>query len=61
MRIEIAVDTIEADEFCEWLNLHGHQAIIGNSTGNYIDGIWTSVNEDANEKMRDLWDDFCNH
>jgi hypothetical protein len=59
-KIEIAVDTTEADEFCAWLNEQGHDATVGDSTGNYIDGVWTSSDEQANTILGDLWAEYCN-
>ena len=59
-KIEIACDTPEADEFSEYLNKQGHDADIGTSTGNYIDGIWTSGDITANRIMNNLWIDYCN-
>ncbi len=59
MKIEIAHDTPQAKQFLSWLRDQGHDASIGNSTGNYIDGEWTSSDEDANRIMNDLWEDFC--
>lgn len=58
-RIEIASDHHEAEQFCAWLSARGHDAKIGNSTGNYVDGVRTTDN-DANEIMRALWDAYCN-
>jgi len=57
--IEIAVDTTEAQAFCNWLNEHGHRATIGHTTGNYVDGVWTSDDNDANDTMNRLWDKYC--
>lgn len=59
-KIEIASDTTESNEFLAWLIEAGHDASIGNSTGNYVDGIWTSTDENANKIMRDLWESYCN-
>ncbi len=59
-KIEIAVDTEQAEEFVAWLNAQGHDATVGTSTGNYVDGTWTSTDEQANEIMRELWDSYCN-
>ena len=59
-QIEIASDTIEAEEFCYYLNKNGHDAIIGNTTGNYVDGNCTNSDIDANEIMNGLWSDYCN-
>ena len=58
--IEIAIDSVEPDKFCAWLNENGHSATIGNSTGNYIDGILTDHDIDANDIMNNLWADYCN-
>ncbi|MCY1417013.1 hypothetical protein D9M71_325310 [compost metagenome] len=58
--IEIAVDTHEAEEFRAWLTEQGHTATIGTSTGNYIDGRWTSSDQDASDIMNKLWSAYCN-
>ena len=60
MKIEIAVDNENAEEFATWLQGQGHDAHVGTSTGNYIDGTWTATDEQANEIMRGLWDRYCN-
>lgn len=52
LQIEIAVDTPEADEFVAWLRRNGHDARIGNDTGNYVNGKRADIG--------DLWDDYCN-
>ena len=57
--IEIAVDTPEAEQFRDWLIAQGHDAKIGRSTGNYVDGVSTSDPE-ANDIMRALWDAYGN-
>ena len=59
-KIEIAVDTTEAKQFCNWLKKQGHDASVGSSTGNYVDGEWTSGNDEADEIFRDLWESYCN-
>lgn len=58
--IEIACDTPEAEQFAAWLNAQGHDARVGRSTGNYVDGSWTDNNAEANEIMNDLWSQYCN-
>jgi len=58
-QIEIAVDTVEAESFKIWLIDNGHNAEIGTSTGNYVDGEWTSCDPNANEIMNNLWDEYC--
>ena len=57
--IEISLDHAEAENFCIWLNEQGHYASIGSTTGNFVDGEWTSTNEIANEIINDLWDEYC--
>ena len=59
MKIEIAIDNAEAEEFCAWLNVHGHVATVGNSTGTYINGVSTN-DDDTNEMMHRLWSAYCN-
>lgn len=58
--IEIAADHTESQEFSNFLNRLGHTATIGSTTANRIDGESTSNSADANEIMRQLWEDFCN-
>jgi len=59
MRIEIAVDHIEGPEFLEWLQRQGHDAHIGTSTGNFVDGENTSSDERVGDIMRSLWEQYC--
>lgn len=59
-KLEISNDTPEAEQFCAWLNAQGHDARVGNSTGNYVDGEWTSSSAEANSVMNALWDAYCN-
>lgn len=58
-KIEIAVDATEAQEFAAWLQTQGHEATVGNSTGAHVDGVCTDNDIEANEKMRALWDAYC--
>lgn len=51
IRIEIAIDHVEAEQFCAWLNANGYDATIGQSTGCYIDGNRADIN--------DLWEQYC--
>lgn len=60
-KIEIACDHHDAVTFCDWLKENGHDAKIGRSTGNYVDGSWTSQNDDAREILNALWDEYCNN
>lgn len=57
--VEIGCDTTEAKEFCEYLNAKGHSAKIGNSTGTYIDGVWTYHNVGASIISNHLWNEYC--
>jgi hypothetical protein len=62
-KIEIAVDTPESEQFCAWLNAQGHDARVGNSTGNYIDGVLCHGRQDddgeAGTAMNSLWTAYC--
>jgi hypothetical protein len=58
-RIEIACDTDGANDFCEWLIEQGHDADVGTSTGNYVDGRWCNDDGDADQIMHDLWGKYC--
>ena len=57
--IKVSFNTAEAEQFVEWLNEQGHSAEISDHTGDYVDGVWTSTDEDANEIMTRLWTDYC--
>lgn len=59
---DITIDkcATEGEEFCEWLISQGHTAEIGNSTGNYVDGIWCGADAEAGSIMNSLWDKYCN-
>lgn len=59
MKIEIACDAVEATEFVEWLQGRGHDAIVGETTGNFIDGVHTSSSINANDILADLWAEYC--
>jgi hypothetical protein len=58
--IEIAYNAHEAAEFVAWLNNQGHNATVGNDTGSYINGVETGNDEETNEMMTSLWDEYCN-
>lgn len=58
--IEISCDNDEGAQFAAWLNAQGHTATVGRSTGDYVDGAWTSSDIDASEAMRALWTAYCN-
>jgi hypothetical protein len=57
--IEVASDQYEADQFIQWLNDNGYEAAIGDSTGNYVNRIWTNADEKASEIFNRLWDQYC--
>ena len=57
--IELACDHHEGPEFCQWLNAAGYNATIGNTTGNFVDGVWTGSDSEASEFLRNLWDQYC--
>lgn len=59
LNIEVSCDTTEATEFCGWLVSNGHSASVGNTTENRINGVSTSIDSDANDTMRALWDKYC--
>jgi hypothetical protein len=59
-QIELAVDSCEVEEFNQWLNNHGHQSKIGNSTANYVNGVCTYMDEHANTILNQFWDNYCN-
>lgn len=60
MKIELSYEHREADSFRYWLINRGIDATIGRSTGNYVDGVWTSADEGANTIIRALWNMYCN-
>ena len=57
--IEVAVDTNEGAGFIAWLREQGHDARLGATTGNFVDGTHTSDVE-AGKIMRQLWTEYCN-
>ena len=57
--IELAVDTIDAEEFRDYLIKQGHDVIIGKSTGSYVNDVWTALNGDADMILNDLWEKYC--
>jgi hypothetical protein len=59
MEFIIASDNPEAEAFAEWLEDQGHSAEVGNSTGNYVDGVWTSTDDDAAQTLNALWESYC--
>ena len=59
-KIKVASGQTEGDEFIKWLDGQGHDAVFSNDNGNYIDGVCTNNDEDANIIMNSLWHEFCN-
>ena len=57
--IRISCDDEHGLEFAAWLNELGHDAYVGNDTGNHVDGVWCNSCEDAAGIINGLWDDFC--
>lgn len=57
--IELAWDGVEAEEFAAWLRDKGHDAWLGRSTAAYLDGRWTSYDEEASDIIGQLWDEYC--
>ena len=57
--ILVACDTEEGEAFINWLNDQGHGAEMSADDGNYIDGVWTTTDVDANMKMNELWARYC--
>jgi hypothetical protein len=58
--IEISCDHEEGEAFVKWLRIHGHEAKIGESTANKVDGGWTSTDREYNVIFDDLWNRYCN-
>lgn len=59
-RVELACDSPEPEQFAEFLRNLGHDVTIGRSTGNYVDGEWTSTNLDARAWLNAQWIAYCN-
>jgi hypothetical protein len=57
-KIEIAVDSPYSQEFADWLNEKGHVAFVGRTTENYINGVCTADDNNANKIVRQLWEEF---
>jgi len=57
--IEVSRYSYQSAPFVDWLNDHGHDASLGNTTGNYIDGVSTSHDWSANDIMTVLWESYC--
>ena len=64
MRLELAINTIEAEQFRDWLIAQGHDTRVGNSTGDYIDGVMCGGRNDDDGEARAvlgaLWEQYCN-
>jgi hypothetical protein len=58
-KIELACDHAESDEFVTFLKARGHEVTVGSTTGNYVDGKWTSDDEEANDTLNRLWVAYC--
>ena len=60
MDMQISAEVLNAAAFVTWLNAHGHNAATHPRTGNFIDGVWTAVDEDAARVIADLYRRFQN-
>lgn len=62
-KIRVSIDgcgtSTERDAFVAWLISKGHDAGASDSTGSYVDGRWTSSDDDAQQTLNALWDEFC--
>jgi len=58
MKIELACDHYDAEEFAAWLRENGHDITIGSSVFNYVDGVRTSSDDSANEILYQLWKEY---
>jgi len=58
-KIEIAYDTPEAEEFAAWLRAQGHEANVGATTGNLLDGVSTANSYEAQQTINALWESYC--
>lgn len=50
--IELRVDHPGGEDFCDWLQLKGHDAAVGCSEQTYVD--------DEPAEVSDLYEEFCN-
>jgi hypothetical protein len=57
-KIEIAVNSEYSQEFADWLNKKGHVAFVGRTTENFINRVCTADDNDMDEIMRELWEEF---
>ena len=59
--IEVGLGQEQA-EFADWLQekLPEVDVIVGTSTGNYINGLWTWDSPEASDCMNALWAAYCN-
>lgn len=57
--IILSTDTPDGARFAGWLRAHGHDARVGDDTGDHIDGVWTSCSAGMSTIMRELWEEFC--
>jgi len=58
-QIEVSCDSNEGEEFVTWLKAQGHDAKLGTSTVDYVDGV-SATDNDVNEIMTGLWEAYSN-
>jgi len=59
--IELGIDATgdETEQYAEWLRAQGHTVKLGTSTGTYINGVWTSTDEELSELSNKFWNSYC--
>ena len=59
--VQIACSNDEAVDYCEWLKQKEHKASVSSDDANYIDGVCTNDDIDANLISNQLWNAYCNN
>lgn len=57
--VVLACDSTEGEPFAAWLRAQGHAASVGRDTGNHVDGVWTSTDEEASAWLTAAWGAYC--
>lgn len=57
--IELSVDHEQGEEFAEFLRKKGHNAFVGDTSTNIVNGEWTGINPYRQIVLNKLWDEFC--
>ena len=58
MQIEISNNHHKAEEFAAWLKEQGHDITVGRSMFNYVNGVKTSLDDEANEIFYQCWREY---